>query len=439
MRRRPSCFWKTLERLGVLQLLDLALRRLERTARLRVALEIVARPAAAGAVGRLRRQCAWMISASQLAATRAILPLSSGVTLTRVQRAGNEVAHLLRGAVDDDPRLLEQLRQLLIAGLAVVALRRRPRPRASPAPIRAPSAAGAAAGGGRRRRRRTPSATPIRRRARGGRRLRRRGELGHRLRDRVRSRIRARPALPCTGAAEPPPRCDGRRRASRRRGRRDTAGSASFAGAPRPGGRSSASFHLDQLAGRRRSTRRTASCPRVPASRELDIFMHRHAGRVGGERPELLLEPAFAQREIGRASAASPGAWSRRPSTYSIVLVVQSLSASGLPSSENRPCSIAAAARDRARTRGSCGSRPPVAHGGWPARRRCRARPGRACRRPAPRASRCGRGTPSTCLRKCPGSAVLALHHEHVRMERGDEAPAPCGPPACRCGRRRTG
>src|SRR5271167_947064 len=55
-----------------------------------------------------------------------------------LERAGNEVTHFLCGAVDDHPGLFEQFRDLLIAGLAVVALwqRRRKTARRRTAPWR---------------------------------------------------------------------------------------------------------------------------------------------------------------------------------------------------------------------------------------------------------------------------------------------------------------
>ena len=50
-----------------------------------------------------------MISASQLAATRAMRALSSGARRQALERAGDQPADLLRFAIDDDPGLLEQL------------------------------------------------------------------------------------------------------------------------------------------------------------------------------------------------------------------------------------------------------------------------------------------------------------------------------------------
>ncbi len=99
-----------------------------------------------------------MISESQLAATRAIFALSSGVTFTRARAPGDQTPDLLGLAVDDDLRLLEQLRDLLVAGLAVRALgdvlfRKRHRRSAVPG-------GGGRRGGGRPPARRRSAASP---------------------------------------------------------------------------------------------------------------------------------------------------------------------------------------------------------------------------------------------------------------------------------------
>ncbi len=116
LAQEPELLLEDVEGLGVLELLDLVLRRLEGARGLPVAVEVAPR------LGPFPSQCSWMISESQLAATRAIFALSSGVTFTRAERAGDEMTDLLGLAVDDDLGLLEQLRDLLVAGLAVGAL-----------------------------------------------------------------------------------------------------------------------------------------------------------------------------------------------------------------------------------------------------------------------------------------------------------------------------
>ena len=126
-----------------------------------------------------------MISASQLAATRLTLGLQFGRDLDLAERARDQMADFLGGAVDDDRGLLEQFGHVLVAGLAVGALGEvvlaRCRPgAAAPSPLRPPLAP-CSRRGRRRTRRRTAPAPPKPPAAalRGGR------QLGHGAGDRV--------------------------------------------------------------------------------------------------------------------------------------------------------------------------------------------------------------------------------------------------------------
>ena len=128
-----------LERLGVLELLDLVLRRLERAGWLAGS----ARDRALAAPQARSRARSSSVLMDDLRVTvggdARDLRLELRRDLDARERAGDQVADLLGLAVDDDPGLLEQLRKLLVAGLAVGALgdvlfgERRP-PRRWPSP-----------------------------------------------------------------------------------------------------------------------------------------------------------------------------------------------------------------------------------------------------------------------------------------------------------------
>ena len=291
----------------------------------------------------------------------------------------------LADAVHHDLGLLEQFANLLVAGLAVGALRN--------VLVAEERHVGAAAvrrlgWSGRRRGRRSAAERRKRRReAAVGRSIRGRCELAHRLGDNVERALLRRHRLLVAllhglqlglvmGIELSPPA-----------GRPGTAMFASSSGAPRPDGRwsSDTSTLISRFSWSVEYTK--AVLPARSEMRQADVILDQDGVGIGRELAELLLEAGFVLGEVRPASAPPPGAWWLRPRHIRCwsgpVLVEIGIALKVEPAVEH-----GVGAAGRARTPGSCGSPPRGGSAGSPPRRRCRARPGRACRRRAPPATR---------------------------------------------------
>ena len=125
-------------------------------------------------------------------------------------------------------------------------------------------------------------------------------------------------------------------------------------------------------------------CTRAPARRR-----HRPASVRN-----CFLKRVFASRAKSAGVSGTSSSLVAPSSTYSMRVGRPVLVDVRIAVEREPPVQIARRGADRARTPGSCGFPPPCGRAGWRRHRRCRARPGRACRRRAPPASRCGSGTP---------------------------------------------
>jgi len=225
LAQKPKLLLEDLERRTVFEFFDFALRGLKRGRRLAIALEILGVGTRRAARGRF--SASWMISASQLAATRATLLLSSGVTLTRSTAPGMRCP-ISRGApltmilvfsnnsgtscsrscscyTSQGPLLPRDRRAALVAAAGAAALPAQPHPASTP-------------------------------RDRRGRRIGRGRQFGQWRGRSSRSRIRDRQRRVCIAAAGRPTRLYGPHPASRRRAHSGIAGSASISGAHGPSG-----------------------------------------------------------------------------------------------------------------------------------------------------------------------------------------------------------
>ncbi len=108
-----------LDFIAVFERFQLRARGLEIAVRTQILLQVVVVAARSGAARRDRHDPHRMISASQLAAARWALAMSSGVTVIFSSCARDDASHFLGLPVNHDLRLFEQLAHVLITGLAV--------------------------------------------------------------------------------------------------------------------------------------------------------------------------------------------------------------------------------------------------------------------------------------------------------------------------------